>query len=78
MKQQIEKRMKEYDHDEQMLQTIGEMEEIAEKEGHSKIAECFVWVNQLYNRLDEAHVVIEELKEDRDYYEERCRDEGIY
>ncbi|SFB90214.1 hypothetical protein SAMN04488102_101339 [Alkalibacterium subtropicum] len=70
--------MKESDRDEYMLQTIGEMEEIAEKEGHLKIAECFVWVNQLYNRLDEAQARIEELKEDREYYEERCRDEGIY
>lgn len=61
-----------------MLQTIEQMEEIAEEEGHLQITEFFTWVNQLYNRWEEAQSTIVELKEDRDYYEERCRDEGIY
>lgn len=54
------------------------MIEVFEKSGWDESKQYIEWSLDLYAELEETHSELESVKEDRDYYKQRCRDEGTY
>lgn len=61
-----------------MLDRFERLGEIAEKYNMDIIVLMCDWVNGLYNAYEERQSELNEMEEDRDYYKNRCKEEGIY
>jgi len=66
------------DLDEAMLEKFEQLEELSEEMNMQTFVIMCEWVNGLYERYEDSQSTLEELKEEKEYYEERCREEGIY
>ena len=61
-----------------MLDKFEKLEELSEAMNMPTFVVMCEWVNRLYERYEDGQSTMEELKEQKEYYEERCREEGIY
>jgi len=61
-----------------MLDKFEQLEELSEAMNMPTFVVMCEWVNGLYERYEDGQSTMEELKEQKEYYEERCRKEGIY
>jgi len=64
--------------DADMLDRFERLGEIATKHDMDIIVLMCDWVNGLYNSYDERQSEVNDMEEDRDYYKNRCKEEGIY
>lgn len=64
--------------DDYMLDKFEQLEELSKGMNMPTFVVMCEWVNRLYEKYEDGQSDIEELKEQKEYYEERCREEGIY